>query len=312
MAVRAPGQATTSNASGPNPDARSRASSPHRACKAQVTACLDSKPRGRGPLGSARRPGNSTPQRHRSASIMRSGRLHRHRAHARSGRPAEAPLGQAAACDAYAARANSPAWSSSTVAVAPRQTDQPAGLCTPHRSYRRLRERRPCEGTRRGWSERRRSAYANGGTGGSWARERSSSDPDVRLGSQQTTASARGSSSVPVNRLHPGAPLRASKAVAGGGSGVNVAIALTCGCRTFCRARRPSLCGTRSHCSTIRAARGSRERLSPAGVGHAAMHPRSARRRRVNRERAADGRDAVAHVRDPRADLRLARVKPRA
>lgn len=54
------------------------------------------------------------------------------------------------------------------------------------------------------------------------------------------------------------------------------------------------------------------QRLSPAGVRHAAMHARSARRCRVNRERAADGGDAVAHVRDPRTDLRLARVKPRA
>ena len=54
------------------------------------------------------------------------------------------------------------------------------------------------------------------------------------------------------------------------------------------------------------------QRLSPAGVRHAAMHPRSARRRRVNRERAADGGDAVAHVREPRADLRFCRVKPRA
>ena len=54
------------------------------------------------------------------------------------------------------------------------------------------------------------------------------------------------------------------------------------------------------------------QRLSPAGVRHAAMHPRSARRRRVNRERAADGGDAVAHVRDPRAELRFGRVKPRA
>ena len=54
------------------------------------------------------------------------------------------------------------------------------------------------------------------------------------------------------------------------------------------------------------------QRLSPAGVRHAAMHPRSARRRRVDRERAADGGDAVAHVRDPRAELRFGRVKPRA
>ena len=47
------------------------------------------------------------------------------------------------------------------------------------------------------------------------------------------------------------------------------------------------------------------QRLSPAGVRNAAMHPRSARRRRVNRERATDGGDAVAHVREPRADLRF-------
>ena len=56
----------------------------------------------------------------------------------------------------------------------------------------------------------------------------------------------------------------------------------------------------------------SEQRLSPAGVRHPAMHPRSAPRRRVNRERAADGGDAVAHVRDPRTDLRFGRVKPRA
>jgi len=54
------------------------------------------------------------------------------------------------------------------------------------------------------------------------------------------------------------------------------------------------------------------QRLSPAGVRHAAMHARSARRRRVDRERAADGADALAHVRDPRAELRFGRVKPRA
>ena len=54
------------------------------------------------------------------------------------------------------------------------------------------------------------------------------------------------------------------------------------------------------------------QRLSPARVRHAAMHPRSARRRRVNRERAADSGDAVAHIRDPRTDLRIGRVKPRA
>ena len=57
---------------------------------------------------------------------------------------------------------------------------------------------------------------------------------------------------------------------------------------------------------------GDEQRLSPAGVRNAAMHSRSAPRRRVNRERTADGGDAVAHVRDPRAGLRFGRVKPRA
>jgi hypothetical protein len=50
--------------------------------------------------------------------------------------------------------------------------------------------------------------------------------------------------------------------------------------------------------------RASSSGLSPAGIRHAAMHPRPARRCRVDRERAGDGGDAVAHVRDPRADLR--------
>jgi hypothetical protein len=54
------------------------------------------------------------------------------------------------------------------------------------------------------------------------------------------------------------------------------------------------------------------QRLSLAGVRHAAVHARSAPRRRVDRERAADGGDAVAHVRDSGADLRFCRVKPRA
>ena len=41
--------------------------------------------------------------------------------------------------------------------------------------FRRLRKRRPCEGTRRGFLARLRSAYANAGTGGAWSRGCSSS-----------------------------------------------------------------------------------------------------------------------------------------
>ena len=56
---------------------------------------------------------------------------------------------------------------------------------------RRLRKRRPCEGTRRGFSARLRSAYANAGTGGAWSRGCSSSTATECAAGQRDSSPGR-------------------------------------------------------------------------------------------------------------------------
>ena len=56
---------------------------------------------------------------------------------------------------------------------------------------RRLRKGRPCEGTRRGFSARLRSAYANAGTGGAWSRGCSSSTATECAAGQRNSSPGR-------------------------------------------------------------------------------------------------------------------------
>ena len=58
-------------------------------------------------------------------------------------------------------------------------------------SLRRLRKRRPCEGTRRGFLARLRSASANAGTGGAWARGCSSSTATECAAGQRNSSPSR-------------------------------------------------------------------------------------------------------------------------